>query len=309
MVKLTPNQAWGAWNWFLESDSFNFRINTCRGKWEGPPPHRVSSHSRLLEGNYIDETVRQWLICAITHRNIPVSAFSSSQRDVQLLTIDQRLHCVEWNGNLNSFHPIEFQPITIDIWHMLHRGVGLPVGSWWTGWQFGCLWKREEKCKSCLWMCSHTWCEGKRRVFFPPHLNLVSTISCLPPPTRLYLTLGCPYFLLIIMWITKVRVHETHINHLWWAYNEPELSHCSPHKLRSKYSQHKLGMSLPPAEFIVTCLSLKTSHLQGSQLAKDAPLPQLSRWPLTLVSSICPGRWRYVSRWHAVCFESPTYFL
>lgn len=108
----------------------------------------VTDHSRLLQGNSIDETVRQWLICTITPCNITVSAFPSSQTDVQLLIIDHPSHCTGQNGSINSFHPIEFQPITIDTWHMFPRDICLPSGSWLTGWQFVCLWKRRKSVNS-----------------------------------------------------------------------------------------------------------------------------------------------------------------
>lgn len=143
-----------------------------------------------------------------------------------------------------------------------------------------CLRKREEKCKICLWICSHLWCGEKGNAL--PSSKFSSTFGCLPLPTCSYSTLFWPYFLLIIMWIIKVQVHESHINHLQWARNGLGLSHCSQHKLRPNYSQCTLGISLLPAGFIVTCLSLKTCHLQGSQQAEGPFLPNHhgDHWPL-----------------------------
>jgi hypothetical protein len=101
------------------------------------------------------------------------------------------------------------------------------------------------------------------------HNQLFAPLTCSHP------TLFCPYFLLIVMWIIKVRLHETHINHLQWARNRPGLSYCSQHKLRPKYARYKLGMALPPAEFIVTSLSLKNLPLsrQASKECSPAPTP------------------------------------
>lgn len=137
-----------------------------------------------------------------------------------------------------------------------------------------CLRKGEEMCKICLWICSHPWCGKKKKAAFSPlYLNLASTVACLLLSTCSHSTRHWPYFLLIIMWIIKAQVHETHINHLQWARNGPGLSHCSQHKLRPKYSWCKLGILFPPAEFTVTCLSLKTCHLPGSQQGMDPSLP------------------------------------
>ena len=171
------------------------------------PSHRIVRYcSRFLEGNYIDKMVRQWLICAITHCNIPISAFFSSQSDVQLLTIDQRLHGAEWSGSINSFHPIEFQPIAIDIWHMFPRDICLPSGSWLTGWQFVCE-KGRKSVKSAYEFVLIPNVKKKEAMFSPPHLNLACTVACWPLSTCSHSTLFWPYFLLIIMWIIKVQVH------------------------------------------------------------------------------------------------------
>lgn len=113
----------------------------------------------------------------------------------------------------------------------------------------------------------------KKAAFSPLYLNLASTVACLLLATCSHSTRHWPYFLLIIMWMIKVQVHEAHINHLQWARNGPGLSHCSQHKLRPKYSWCKLGILFPPAEFTVTCLSLKTCHLPGSQQGTDPSLP------------------------------------
>lgn len=118
----------------------------------------------------------------------------------------------------------------------------------------------------------------------PPHLNLACTVACWPLSTRSHSTLFWPYFLLIIMWIIKVQVHETHINHLQWTHIVPGLSHCSWHELRPKYSLCKLSISLPPTEYMVTCLSLKTYNLQGSQQAKGPFPPQPSQGPLSTLA-------------------------
>lgn len=88
-----------------------------------------------MKRNYIDETVRQWLIWSITQSDVTALAFSPTQSDVQLLAIDQILHCTKWDASINSFHHIEFQPISMDIWHMFCWNICLPSQSWWTGWQ------------------------------------------------------------------------------------------------------------------------------------------------------------------------------
>lgn len=110
-----------------------------------------------------------------------------------------------------------------------------------------CLWKGEEKCKICLWICSHPW-GGKKAAFSPLYLNLASTVAWLPLSTCSQINTALALFLLIIMWIIKVQVHRTHINHLQWVRNGPGLSRCSWHKLRPKYSGCKLDISCESAE-------------------------------------------------------------
>lgn len=65
-----------------------------------------------MKRNYIDETVRQWLIWSITQSDVAAPAFYPTQNDVQLLAIDQILHCTKWDASINSFHHIEFQPVS-----------------------------------------------------------------------------------------------------------------------------------------------------------------------------------------------------
>lgn len=186
---------------------------------------------------------------------------------------------------------------------MFPRDICLPSGSWLTGWQFVCEKGRKSVKSAYEFVLIHD--AEKKAVFSPPSLNLASVVGCLPLPTCSHSTLFWPYFLLIIMWIIKVQVHETHTNYRQWARNRPGLSHGSGHKLRPKYSWCKLGVSLSPAEFIVTCSSLKTCHFQGKQQAKDPSLPKHhgDHWLLFAF------HWCYISRRHSICFESPTCFI
>lgn len=73
----------------------------------------------LMKRNYIDETVRQWLIWSITQSDVTAPAFYPTQNDVQLLAIDQILHCTKWDASINSFHLIEFQPYHGYLAHVL----------------------------------------------------------------------------------------------------------------------------------------------------------------------------------------------
>lgn len=179
------------------------------------------------------------------------------------------LHGIEWQPQFISSYWVSAN----NNWYLAHSSQRhlSAIRSWLTGWQFGCL-SKGEKCKFCLWICSHTWCEGKGSVL-PSSSKFSLYNQLLALPTCSHSTLFCPYFLLVIMWIIKVQVHETHINHLQWARNEPGLSHCSQHKLRPKHSQCKLSKSLPAAEFILTCLSLRAHHLQVSLTSKHPLLP------------------------------------
>lgn len=189
---------------------------------------------------------------------------------------------------------------------MFPRGICLPSGSWLTGWQFACLWEEEGKCKFLLRICSHAWC-GRRDSCHPYWYSLVVTTSCLPPLTCSRSTLFCPYFLLIVMWAIKVRLHKTHMNHLQWACNRPGFSHCAQHKLRPKYSRCKLGMSLPPAGFLVTSLSLSLSPLR--QAGKPRILQRPRQGGAHYLCLASPLHLCSVGRWHAICFENPTCFI
>lgn len=190
---------------------------------------------------------------------------------------------------------------------MFPRDICLPSGSWLTGWQFVC--EKGRKCvRSAYEFVLIPDVEKKKAAFSPLYLNLASTVACLLLSTCSHSPRHWPYFLLIIMWIIKAQVHETHINHLQWARNGPGLSHCSQHKLRPKYSWCKLGILFPPAEFTVTCLSLKTCHLPGSSkewtLRSPTVMGTTDYFCLPLAS-----RWCYMSRWHAICFENLTCFI
>lgn len=135
---------------------FNFQMKTRRERWRRfPHPHIVSYHGSLLKGNYIDETVRQWLICTITHCDIPGSAFCSSLSDGQLLTIDQRLHLrVEWQYQFISSYWVSAN----NNWYLAHVSQRhLSAIRELINRLAVCLWKREEKCKICLWICSLPW--------------------------------------------------------------------------------------------------------------------------------------------------------
>lgn len=172
-----------------------------------------------------------------------------------------------------------------------------------------CLWKGEEMCKICLWICSHAWCGGKKAAFSPLYLNLASTVACLLLSTCSHSTRHWPYFFVHkIMWIIKVQVLETHINHLQWAHNGPGLSQCSKHKLRPNYSWCILGILIFPAEFTVTCWSLKTCHLPGSQQGTDPWLPNCHGTSDHFCLPL-PSHWCYMSRWHTICFENLTCFI
>lgn len=137
----------------LGCTAFNFKLIQYRGFYV----QHFKCHSMLMKRDYIDETVWQWLISSTTHSHVTTSVFSPPQMDVQFLAIDQLLHCTKWNASINSFHPIELQPISMDSWHMFLWNICLPSGSWLTGWQFlfvKGMRGRKEMCKFCLWFYS-----------------------------------------------------------------------------------------------------------------------------------------------------------